>query len=62
VEQVFQAMADAGYATSTIDHTWTYLNQACLYALRRSVIKTKPGRRCAAAGGAAAAQAQVVHD
>jgi integrase len=42
LEQVFQAMADAGYATSTIDHTWTYLNQACLYALRRGVIKSNP--------------------
>jgi len=35
-------MADAGYATSTIDHTWTYLNQACLYAQRRgTTIKTR---------------------
>jgi integrase len=42
LQQVFQAMADAGYATSTIDHTWTYLNQACLYALRRGVIKMNP--------------------
>jgi hypothetical protein len=42
VEQVFHAMADAGYATSTIDHAWTYMNQACLYALRRGVIKSNP--------------------
>lgn len=26
VERVVQTMADARYATSTIDHTWTYLN------------------------------------
>jgi hypothetical protein len=42
VEQVFQVMADAGYAASTIDHTWTYLNQACLYGVRRRVIRTNP--------------------
>jgi integrase len=42
VEQVFQTMADGGYATSTIDHTWTYLHQACLYGVRRGVIKTNP--------------------
>lgn len=42
MEQVFPMMADAGYATSTIDHTWTYLNQACLYAQRRgTTIKTR---------------------
>jgi hypothetical protein len=29
-EQVFAVMADGGYATSTIDHAWTYLNQALL--------------------------------
>ena len=42
VERAFQAKADAGYATSAIDHTWTYLHQSCLYALRRGVIKTDP--------------------
>jgi site-specific recombinase XerD len=42
VETVFQAIADNGYATSTIDHTWSYLNQACQFALRRRKIKTNP--------------------
>ena len=42
VETVFQAMADNGYATSTIDHAWSYLNQACLLALRHRKIKTNP--------------------
>jgi integrase len=42
VETVFQAMADNGYATSTIDHAWSYLNQACQFALRRRRIKTNP--------------------
>jgi integrase len=42
VERAFRKMADAGYATSTIDHTWTYLNQACLYALRLGTIRTNP--------------------
>jgi hypothetical protein len=32
VEQVFEVMAVKGYATSTIDHAWVYLNQACLCA------------------------------
>jgi integrase len=42
LEKVFTKMADAGYATSTIDHAWQYLNQACQYALRRRKIKTNP--------------------
>jgi hypothetical protein len=42
VEQVFHRMADAEYATSTIDHVWCYLNQACVYGLRKGVIKTNP--------------------
>jgi integrase len=42
VERAFRKMADAGYATSTIDHTWTYLNQACLFALRCGTIRTNP--------------------
>jgi hypothetical protein len=44
VEQVFQKMDDNGYATSTIDHAWSYLNQACHYALRHRKIKTTPWR------------------
>jgi integrase len=35
-------MADAEYATSTIDHVWCYLNQACVYGLRLRMIKTNP--------------------
>ena len=35
-------MADAEYATSTIDHVWCYLNQACVYSLRTGVIETNP--------------------
>jgi integrase len=42
VERAFRKMADAGYATSTIGHTWTYLNQACLDALRLGTIRTNP--------------------
>jgi len=42
VDQVFAAMADAGYATSTIDRTWGYLNQACEHAQRRRRIKSNP--------------------
>jgi integrase len=42
LEKVFAKMADAGYATSTIDHAWQYLNQACQYAQRRRKIKTNP--------------------
>jgi integrase len=34
--------ADAGYATSTIDHTWDYLNQACRHALRQQRIRRNP--------------------
>ena len=35
-------MADEGYATSTVDRTWLYLNQACQWALRQRQIKTNP--------------------
>jgi site-specific recombinase XerC len=35
-------MDDNGYATSTIDHAWSYLNQACQNALRHRKIKTNP--------------------
>lgn len=42
IEALFSAMAEAGYATSTIDHTWDYVNQAAHYALRRRRIKTNP--------------------
>jgi integrase len=42
VAAVFQAMADAGYATSTIDHTWSYLHQACVYGVRNCRITVNP--------------------
>jgi integrase len=42
VEEVFEAMAEAGYATSTIDRTWGYLNQACQHAQRQRRIKVNP--------------------
>ena len=35
-------MAAAGYATSTIDHTWLYLNQACLHAVRQRRTRQNP--------------------
>ena len=44
IEKLFGAMADAGYATSTIDRTWGYLNQACQYAQRRRRIKSNPAQ------------------
>jgi integrase len=44
VEKVFAAMGETGYATSTIDHTWDYLNQACRHALRRQRIRTNPAQ------------------
>jgi integrase len=40
IEGVFSDMGDAGYATSTIDHTWSYLHQACQYGVRQHRIKT----------------------
>ena len=43
LESVFAAMAANGYATSTVDRTWLYLNQACEWALRQRRIKTNPG-------------------
>ncbi len=35
-------MVEKGYATSTIDRNWNYLNQACQHALRDRRIKTNP--------------------
>jgi integrase len=40
LEEVFGDMAEGGYATSTIDHAWSYLHQACQYGLRQRLIKT----------------------
>jgi integrase len=42
LEELFLRMAANGYATSTIDRTWGYLNQACQYVLRQRMIKTNP--------------------
>ncbi len=42
LEPVFEAMSDAGYATSTIDRTWGYLNQACEWAVRQRMVRTNP--------------------
>ncbi len=45
LEQLFRDMADREYATSTIDRTWGYLNQACQMAVRTRRIKTNPTER-----------------
>lgn len=42
LEAVFAAMAKQGYATSTIDRTWGYLNQACQYGVRQRLVKLNP--------------------
>jgi len=42
IEAVFQEMDDREYATSTIDHTWSYLNQACEFGIRQGLLKTNP--------------------
>ncbi len=40
LEELFAGMVDKGYATSTIDRNWNYLNQACQHALWDRRIKT----------------------
>lgn len=42
LEQVFTAMDDDGKATSTIDRSWNYLNQACQYGVRHRLTKRNP--------------------
>ncbi|MDP9386949.1 MAG: site-specific integrase [Actinomycetota bacterium] len=42
LEKLFRDMAAAGYATSTIDRTWLYLNQACQLAMRHRRTKSSP--------------------
>ncbi len=42
LEELFAGMVPKGYATSTIDRNWNYLNQACQHALRERRIKTNP--------------------
>jgi integrase len=45
VEDLFQKMDEAGYATSTIHETWSYLNDACLYAVRNKKIEQNPAEQ-----------------
>lgn len=42
IERLFREMAAGGYATSTVDRTWLYLNQACQLAVRQGRTKTNP--------------------
>lgn len=42
LEELFNDMAERGYATSTIDRNWNYLNQACQMALKQRRTKTNP--------------------
>lgn len=42
LEDLFNDMADKGYATSTIDRNWNYLNQALQHGLRNRTIRTNP--------------------
>lgn len=44
LEALFGKMAEAGYATSTIDTTWTYLNQACQFGQLGRRVKTNPAQ------------------
>ena len=62
IEQLFAEMAEAGYATSTIDHTWDYLNQACGFALRQHRVQGQPGPGRAAPRTAPGQGAQGAHD
>lgn len=42
LEELFNGMAERGYATSTIDRNWNYLNQAVQHAMRDRRVKTNP--------------------
>jgi integrase len=42
LESVFDAMAAAGYATSTVDRTWGYLHQALAHAQRHRRVRSNP--------------------
>ena len=42
LEKLFADMAAHGYATSTIDRNWNYLNQALQHGVRHRTIKTNP--------------------
>ena len=62
LEGLFAGMAEKGYATSTIDRTWGYLNQACQYALRLRRIKTNPAADVLLPAARPAKAAQELHD
>lgn len=42
LEKLFAAMADDGKSTSTIDHTFSYLNQACQWGVRTERTTANP--------------------
>jgi integrase len=42
LEELFESMAERGYATSTIDRNWNYLNQALQHGVRARRIRTNP--------------------
>jgi integrase len=42
LEELFKGMVAKGYATSTIDRNWNYLNQALQHGFRTRRIKTNP--------------------
>jgi len=42
LEALFNGMAERGYATSTVDRTWNYLNQALQFGLRQRTVRTNP--------------------
>ena len=42
LEDLFHDMAERGYATSTINHNWGYLNQALQFGVRERLTKANP--------------------
>ncbi|MCU1455251.1 MAG: site-specific integrase [Acidimicrobiales bacterium] len=42
LERLFEDMAKKSYASTTIDHTWNYLNQACQHGVRTRRIRRNP--------------------
>lgn len=59
LEQRFAGMVEKGYATSTIDRNWNYLNQACQHALRTD--QDQPGSQRSPAGGTSVEAPQELH-
>ena len=45
LEAVFDGMAAAGYATSTVDRTWGYLHQALEHAKRYRRVRSNPAQQ-----------------